>query len=180
MKYAITLLSILCIVQLSHAQKKYVTKTASINFEGSVDSFEPIKAINNSATVVLDNAGNLAALALIKGFRFPVALMQEHFNENYMESDEFPKATLRGKLLDFNTFLKDGSQQTLKFKGSLEMHGVINELEMPVQLTFTDSSYTLNTNFDLDSEDYDIVIPAIVRKKISKKMNVTVTAIMQE
>lgn len=160
-----------------HAQK-YVTKTGSIYFEASVPSFEPIQATNNSTTVVLDDQGNLAALVLIKGFRFPIALMQEHFNENYMESDDFPKATLRGSLLDYNTYKKDGSVQSLTFKGTLEMHGVVKNIEIPVELATTKMGYELHADFEIDPSDYNIEIPSVVRKKIADQIKVVVDAVM--
>ncbi len=160
MKY-LSLLFLLFAVTLATGQKQ-ITKTGSIYFEGSVVSFEPIRATNNSTTVVLDDKGNLAALVLIKGFRFPIALMQEHFNENYMESDDFPKATLRGKFANYDTFVSDGSTQTLQFIGTLEMHGIKKELEIPIKLSYTTAGYKLLAEFKLNPSDYDIDIPSIV------------------
>jgi polyisoprenoid-binding protein YceI len=163
----------------THAQK-HVTKTGTISFEGSVETFQPIKATNKSTTVVLDNKGNLAALVLIKGFRFPVALMQEHFNENYMESDAFPKATLRGKLANYDTFVPDGITQTLQFIGTLEMHGIKKELEIPIEITYTAAGYKLLAEFKLNPSDYDIDVPSIVSKKIADKITVVVEAVMTQ
>ncbi len=178
MKLAITILFVLTTLS-SFAQKKFITKTGTIAFEGSVDSFEPVKASNQSTTVVLDDGGNLAALALIKGFRFPVALMEEHFNENYMESDDFPKATLRGKLSNYDKFIKDGSMQTFIFIGNLEMHGVKKDLEFPIRLSYTSSGYELKTSFDIDTRDFNIDIPSVVRKKIADKIKVEVDAVLK-
>ncbi|MFT6095423.1 MAG: polyisoprenoid-binding protein YceI [Nonlabens sp.] len=170
---------VLITVLHTHAQK-HVTKTGTISFEGSVETFQPIKATNESTTVVLDNKGNLAALVLIKGFRFPVALMQEHFNENYMESDDFPNATLRGKFANYDTFVSDGSTQTLQFIGTLEMHGIKKELEIPIELTYTAAGYKLLAEFKLNPSDYNIDIPSIVSKKIADKITVVVKAVMTE
>mgnify|MGYP003655158648 FL=1 len=178
MKY-LSLLFLLFAVTLATGQKQ-VTKTGSIYFEGSVDSFEPIRATNNSTTVVLGDKGNLAALVLIKGFRFPIALMQEHFNENYMESDDFPKATLRGALLNYENYIKDGTRQTLTFKGTLEMHGVVKNIEIPVELATTKMGYELHADFEIDPSDYKIDIPSVVRKKISKKIKVRVDAVLKQ
>jgi hypothetical protein len=177
MKHILTLILLIATLSI-HAQKQ-VTKTGSISFEGSVDSFEPIKAINNSTTVVLDDKGNLAALVLIKGFRFPIALMQEHFNENYMESDDFPKATLRGSLLNYEDYVKDGSTQSLTFKGTLEMHGVVKNIEIPVELATTKKGYELHADFEINPSDYKIDIPSVVRKKIAGQIKVVVDATMR-
>ena len=78
------------------SQSKYLTKSGLLNFEASVEAFEEIKATNNNVTAILNTEnGQFAALALVKGFRFKNALMEEHFNENYAESDEHPKAIFK-------------------------------------------------------------------------------------
>lgn len=164
---------------MSYSQEKYVTKTATINFVGSVDSFEPIKAVNNSTTVVLNEEGDLAALVLIKGFKFPVALMQEHFNENYLESDDYPKATLRGSLKDFKTDeLGSNSEREYVFKGTLEMHGVKSEIEFPVQIINKATSYDLTSSFSINPAQFKIDIPSVVRKKIAQEIQVEVFAVL--
>ncbi len=178
MKYFILIMIIFSVINVNG--QKHFTKTGTIRFEGSVNTFEPVKATNNSTTVVLDDKGNLAALTLIKGFRFPIALMQEHFNENYMESDDFPKAILRGALTKYDSFVKDGSKQILIFKGTLEMHGVKKELELPVELALTKAGYELNSSFELDPNDFKIDIPSVVKNKIADKIKVIVNATLPE
>ena len=75
------------------SQEKYLTKSGVLNFEASVEAFEEIKATNTNVTAILNTAnGQFAALALVKGFRFKNALMEEHFNESYAESDEYPQS----------------------------------------------------------------------------------------
>ena len=106
--------------------------------------------------------------------------MQEHFNENYMESDDFPKATLRGKFENYNSFVSNGIAQTLQFIGTLEMHGIKKELEIPIELTYTAAGYKLLAEFKLNPSDYDIDIPSIVSKKIADKITVVVKAVMTE
>ena len=74
---------------LGFSQSKYLTKSGVLNFEASVEAFEEIKATNTNVTSILNTEnGQFAALALVKGFRFKNALMEEHFNESYAESDE--------------------------------------------------------------------------------------------
>ena len=73
---------------MGFSQEKYLTKSGVLNFEASVEYFEEIKATNTNVTAILNTSnGQFAALALVKGFRFKNALMEEHFNENYAESD---------------------------------------------------------------------------------------------
>ena len=101
MKNLFTLGLILFTVAL-FAQDKVITKNGNINFEASVPAFEEIKAKNENVTCILNTkTGEIASLALIKGFRFKIALMEEHFNENYMESDKYPKATFKGTIINF-------------------------------------------------------------------------------
>src|SRR5690606_29674459 len=85
------------------SQERLLTRTGEVQFEASVPSFEPVAAENNSVTAILDpETGEIAALALVKAFRFQNALMEEHFNENYAESFKYPKATLKGNLEGFS------------------------------------------------------------------------------
>src|SRR5882724_7288256 len=97
-------------VSYSNAQTKYMTRSGYIGFYGHT-SMEDIKADNNQVGAVLDAAkGDYAFTALIRSFEFSRPLMQEHFNENYMESDKYPKATFTGKIKDVSKvdFAKDG------------------------------------------------------------------------
>jgi len=99
-------------------QTKYLTKTGSLTFEASVPSFEEVKATNSAVTAIMNEEnGEFAALALVKGFRFKNALMEEHFNENYAESDDFPKAIFKGKMT--RKSLKDPAL----LDGELTFHG---------------------------------------------------------
>lgn len=176
MKY-ILLLCLLFLSVITTAQERYLTRTATIDFVGSVPSFEKIEAVNKNATVVLDmETGNLAALALVRGFRFPIALMEEHFNENYIESEKHPKASLRGQLQDFDASRLNSSPSILTFEGSLEMHGTIKELSFPVTLVKNGALIKVNTNFKLRPQDFKIDIPSVVSNKIAKKIEVIVDA----
>ncbi|MGJ8685559.1 MAG: YceI family protein [Nonlabens sp.] len=183
----IVLLSILSLFYISthtnvDQKERYQTRTGTISFEASVPSFEAIEAENKSSTVVLDmSTGNVAALALVKGFRFPIALMQEHFNENYIESDDFPKAVLKGTLKDFNaiTFLENGKDD-YTLEGSLELHGVKKQVSIPVQLSKDGKSILLTSSFNLKPADFNIEIPGVVSKKIAKEVQVTVHATLDK
>src|SRR5258705_13300570 len=80
--------------------QKMITRTGEIKFEASVPSFEAVAAVNNSVSAILDESnGEFVALALIKAFKFKVPLMEEHFNENYIESSKYPKATFKGNII---------------------------------------------------------------------------------
>jgi hypothetical protein len=161
-----------CVFAFAKAQDRIFTKTATIEFKGSVPSFEPIEAVNKSGTVVLDSKGNLQALVLIKGFKFPVALMQEHFNENYIESDTYPKAVLKGTLANY-TAVTTGNKATYTFNGTMQLHGLTNKISFPVTLT-NKNGLAIDAAFNINPTDYEITIPSIVRKKIANEIQVTV------
>lgn len=155
------------------AQTKMVTKTAKITFEASVPAFEEVKAKNESVTCILNpGTGEIAALALIKGFRFKVALMEEHFNENYMESNTYPKATFKGKIQDFDFSKLTATAKEYTIKGKLEIHGKIKDITIIATIKKSGDSVEIDSNFTLNTDDYAIDIPSVVSKKVSKKVAV--------
>ena len=155
------------------AQGKMSTKTGKITFEASVPSFEEIKARNDAATCVLNTAtGEIASLAMIRGFRFKIALMEEHFNENYLESDKYPKATFRGKIENFKLSDVTDDPKNYNLRGKLELHGNTREINAPAKIRRTAGGIEIITDFVVNTNDYEIGIPAVVRNKISK--NVTI------
>jgi hypothetical protein len=156
------------------AQGKYLTKSGTIDFEASVPSFEEVKAKNSSVTAVLNTAnGEFASLALMKGFRFKVALMEEHFNENYIESDDYPNATIKGKIDGFDMSTLEGTKE-YTFKGTLSLHGKSKEISTPVTLTKEGNTIKMTTKFSVTPEEFDINIPGVVRKKVAEGVDVTV------
>lgn len=169
---------IYCIAFISFSvfsQGKYLTKTGTVNFEASVPAFEEVKASNNSVTAILNTEnGEFAALVLVKGFRFKNALMEEHFNENYAESDSYPKATFKGKLEDFIINKLDKKLQSLHINGALTFHGKTKELEaIPVNITMDNGTILISGEFIAYASDFDIKIPNVVRNKISEKIKVS-------
>lgn len=167
------LFSILFLSAISFGQNKFITKTGTINFEASVPSFEEVAAKNNSVTAILNtDNGEIAALALVKAFRFKNALMEEHFNENYAESDKFPKATFKGKLIDFS-FEKLSATNNLFIDGELEFHGVTKQFsKIPVSLEYTNNNIILSGNFKALASDFDIKIPKIVQSKVKDEVQI--------
>ncbi|MEJ2114018.1 MAG: YceI family protein, partial [Flavobacteriaceae bacterium] len=140
------------------AQEKYITRSGSIGFEASVPSFEEVKAKSDAATAIINtDNGEFAALVLVKSFRFKNALMEEHFNENYAESSQFPKATFKGKVsgLDLNS---DKTSYTIS--GELTFHGVTKALvDVPLTITRTDGKINITGEFVSKASDYEIKIP---------------------
>ncbi|MDO7170640.1 YceI family protein [Mariniflexile sp. AS56] len=156
------------------AQSKYITKTGVVNFEASVASFEEVKAMNQSVTAIIETkSGAFAALVLVKGFRFKNALMEEHFNENYAESDQFPKATFKGNLEDFSID-KLSATSIFKMNGSLTFHGKTKKLEsIPLKLSREGDFINVSGSFLLNTSDFDIKIPKVVKDKVSETVEVS-------
>jgi len=176
MKILITLAGLMFCMQI-HAQK-YYTKTGQIDFEASVPAFEPVKASHKTVTALLDiNSGEIAVLALMKGFRFRNALMEEHFNENYMESDSYPKAVFKGVIEGFSKEnLEDNASFTVN--GVLTLHGKSKEITTTLSVKAEGDSFALKTNFSVAPGDFDIKIPSVVSEKISDKILIAANFIL--
>ena len=164
------ILIVLCfLLSLQLQAQKYYTRSGSTQFEGSEKAFEPIAATNTSTTVILDTRnGNIVSQVFMAGFQFKNALMQEHFNENYLESDKFPKSSFSG----FIGQLNDGAIAT----GTLKIHGVANEVEVNGSLEKTSDSLIINATFVIQLKDYKIKIPRVVMYNIAEEIEVTVKA----
>lgn len=156
------------------SQEKYATKTGTISFEASVPSFEPVAAKHENVSALLNtNTGEFAALALVNGFRFEIALMEEHFNENYMESSQFPKALFKGVIKGFDLNSISTQPQELEIEGSLVVHGVTKPFTTKVIVNrLSGKMIHLETTFTLNPRDFNIDIPKIVQNKIAEEVNV--------
>jgi len=157
------------------AQSKYFTKSADIKFDAS-GPMEDIKAENKKATFVLDaKTGAIELAVLLKAFEFDRALMQEHFNENYVESDKYPKSTYKGKITNFSDvdLTKDGSYP-VKITGQLTMHGKTKDVPAKGTLLVKGGKVSGTANFKVQLSDFDIDIPGVVKDKISNTVNLNV------
>lgn len=153
--------------------QNYMTKTGFVGFY-STTPLEDIKGENNQVYAILDPATHHIAFALLlKGFIFPKELMQEHFNENYVESDKYPKATFSGACSGDMDLSKEGIYQVV-VKGTLSLHGVTQPVETTAQLEVKNGQILGTSSFRLKPEDFQIQIPGVVRDKIAKEINVRV------
>ena len=156
-----------------YAQEKYYTKSGTIIFEASVPAFEEVKATSSKVTAVFKSeTGDIAALALVRGFRFKVALMEEHFNENYAESDKFPKAKFLGKIQNYNASILNGNK--IIIKGELTFHGITNNVEVNGEINKKGNSINLSANLSVKPEDYNINIPKLIRKKVAETIDIQI------
>jgi hypothetical protein len=175
MKNNLLFLVIVLFLSTLAAQSKYYTKTGTIDFEASVPSFEEVKATSNTVTSVINvTTGEIAVLALVKGFRFKVALMEEHFNENYAESDKFPKATLTGKIKNFSLKNLTTVSKLFELNGKLTFHGKTIYIDPEISISLNENTIHLIAGFVLNPEDFDIKIPKLIRKKVAETVEVTI------
>ena len=170
-KYILLCFTIFCTGQQLVAQK-VIARQGHVAFF-SYTSVENIKAENNQALCIIDlSNGEIAVSMLMNAFIFEKALMREHFNESYVESDIFPKATFEGEMLDFDAGLSD--DQTKIVKGSFSMHGVTKELEIKTRIEHVDENYVLSGTFEAVVQDYEIKIPPLLAGNIAKTVSVDV------
>jgi polyisoprenoid-binding protein YceI len=157
----------------------FFANDGKIKFDATAPaSPDKIEGTTNSATCLLDLAtGDLAWQVLVKGFKFEKALMQEHFNENYLESDKYPKATFSGKITNMAelNLKKDGTYKA-NVTGKMKIHGVEKEHTAQGTVTVGGGKITLNSEFDIKLADYDIKIPMVVSANIAKTAKVSVSA----
>jgi hypothetical protein len=172
----IKLLSIVFILLATAGySQKFITKNGHIKFY-SETPVETIEAHNRQVNCALDIAtGDFVFKVLIKSFEFEKALMQEHFNENYMESDKMPDATFTGKITNLSAidFTKDGKYEAI-VEGDLKIHGVTQKVKQKGTFEVTAGKIAGRSVFMILPEDYKIKIPNTVINNIAKEIQVTV------
>jgi polyisoprenoid-binding protein YceI len=150
----------------------YKGKKTKVDFF-SATAMEDISATDTLATTLLNTKdGQVIANIVIKGFVFPNALMQEHFNENYMESDKFPKASFVGNIQEKIDYTKDGTHN-ITMKGKLTVHGVEKERTLAGTLMIKGGMITVDVKFDIKLADHNIKVPEAVGQKIAETIAVT-------
>lgn len=162
----------------SFAQSLFITRNGKISFL-SKTPIENIEAVNNEVTSLLDiEKGELVFAVLVKSFHFDKALMEEHFNENYLESSKFPKATFNGKILNLNkvNFKVSGTYE-VEVGGDLTIHGVKQYQTATGTIIVSADKIEATSNLVIKLSDHKIEIPALVAEKISKTVEINVNCI---
>jgi hypothetical protein len=171
------LILVLAILSMCHQAQSQIlmTKNGTISFH-SHTFLEDIDALNDKVMAVIDGGKkNIAFSLFMNQFDFPRKLMQQHFNENYVESDKYPKATFSGAYTEDADLSKDGTY-AVKVNGKLTIHGVTKNVLIPATLNVQGGVITGTAVFKLNPTDYNIDIPFIVRDKIEKENTVKVKA----
>ena len=171
------MLMLSCLV--TNGQGKFYTKTGKITFFSSAP-LEDIEATNKSVVALLDSkTGDVQFSVLMKGFEFKKALMQEHFNEIYIESDKYPKSEFKGQVTNNSAvnYTTDGTYPAT-VKGTLTIHGVTKDVETSGTITVKEGKIRANTVFNVTLADYNITIPKIHKDNISKTIKITVDCLL--
>ena len=163
----------------SNAQQ-FFTKNGTISFF-SKTPMENIDAKNSQVmSVLVLPSGDFKFSLTIKNFHFEKALMEEHFNENYMESEKYPKASFSGKIGDAgNINLKKDETYKVEVNGELTIHGVTQKVSVPGTVTVKSGKISANSTFNIELADYKVVIPKMVENNISKTIEITVDCAYQ-
>lgn len=172
-KSILSLILVLACLQL-HAQKIYSTRTGQIKFNASTP-LEKVAAVNDQVdSKMVDKTGQIIFSALIKSFKFENQLMEDHFNENYMESSKFPKAEFRGYITNASAvnFSKDGKYPVI-VEGTLSIHGVQQKVSTSGSLVIESGKPSISGTFKVAIKDYAIN-GSYIGGKIANEAEITV------
>ena len=163
--------------------QKYMTRTGRATFDATTPSSpEKIAGVNNEVASILDSkSGDFVFQVLVKSFKFEKPLMMDHFNENYMESDKFPKSEFKGKITNVGdvNFSKDGSYN-VTVSGKLTIHGVAQEVSVPGTLSVKGKDITARAKFAVKLKDYKIEVPNLVSDKVAKESTIIIDAVLNQ
>jgi len=157
-------------------QNRFFTKDAKINFNSSTP-LEDIVAESNQATTIIDIDKNEVAFSVLTtSFKFRRALMEEHFNENYIESSKFPKAKFTGKIITPIDW-KSEKMVIVEVTGQLTIHGVTKDVTIKAQITPGKDKVIAVAEFKVTPENFAISIPSLVRDKIAREVTIKIDAV---
>ena len=160
--------------------QKMITRTGEIKFEATMPGIEEIAGTNGTVSCVFDEAtGNIASLALVKSFKFKSPLMEEHFNENYLETSKFPKSTFNGKVLNFDASKLSATKTAYDLEGDLTIHGVTKKIKTKISLALNAGKVTAISNFSVKPQDYNIEIPNLVKSKIAENVKIAINLVLE-
>jgi polyisoprenoid-binding protein YceI len=161
------LISTLCL-----AQEKYMTRTGHISFLSDAPK-EKIEAQNYQVSSILTSTGDIIFKVPIKSFEFKQALMQDHFNENYMESDKYPQASFKGKIMNMDKIdLKKDGRYVADVEGDVTMHGVTKKSSTKATLEIKGGKINATTTFPVTLKDFNITIPKMASEKLQETVAV--------
>lgn len=164
------------VVNITYGQR-YYTKDAKVSFYSKAP-LENIEAHNYKGACIIDQqTGKVSFTVLMKGFEFSKGLMQDHFNENYVESDQFPKAAFNGIIKGKLPLIFEEGKQVWEVEGTMLLHGITKPLKTNVKVTVSKGIIEVDTSFKLNITEYGIKIPSVVAEKVSEMVTVIVSPV---
>lgn len=173
------LLICMSFVFMGIAQETYRTEAGKITFDASTP-LEDIFAVNEKVNAALKDDGEIAVLLLVEEFEFRRKLMQEHFNENYIESEKYPKAYFVGNIADYSPASLSGEPRIFEVRGELTLHGVTRPVTAELTVRKDGEAIGIGTEFLVRTEDYKIRVPRLLFKKIAEEIRVQVSATLEK
>ncbi len=166
-----TILFILVSFAINSFGQKMISRAGEIKFDATVSgAIDNVSAVDNTATAILEkSSGDFVVQSMVKSFKFKLPLMQEHFNENYMESDKYPKTTFKGKIVKY-----DQKSGVYDVEGDLTIHGVTNKVKTKMNVTSTDAKVTVSGSFTVSLKNYNLEVPALAKKTLSETAKISI------
>jgi hypothetical protein len=176
MKILRTLIALLVGVATHAGAQTFITKTGSAYFISKTDVID-IDATNNTVSSIMKKeTGEIIVIVLIKAFKFDLATAFDHFNEEYMESDKFPKAQFKGSIPELPALdLSKEGVYAVTAEGALTIHGVTREVKEKGTITVKGKVAVGECAFSVLIDDYGIKVPALVRDRVSPKIEIKLT-----
>ena len=171
------IVTIVCFIFTSVVfSQKMMTRSGEIKFDATVPgALDSVIATNKTVSSIFDKTtGELVVQGLVKSFKFKSPLMEEHFNENYMESDKFPKTSFKGKVVDYN-----GKTGSYDIEGDLTIHGVTNKVKTKIIISNSGGKLALAANFVVKLIDYKLDVPAMAKKTLEETANISIKLILE-
>jgi polyisoprenoid-binding protein YceI len=173
MKKTIIVSIALILANVTFAQRM-LTRSGEIKFDASMPNLVEIAGKSSTVSAILDQAtGNFATSVIIKSFRFKSPLMEEHFNENYLESSKFPNSTFKGKISGFDSKKLSATKTMYDVEGDLTLHGVTKKIKTKISLALNGGKVLVTGGFSVHAQDYNIEIPSLVKEKFAEQIKVT-------
>jgi polyisoprenoid-binding protein YceI len=175
MKRLVALFTALIIGSTMFSQKM-ITRSGEIKFDATVPgAMDEVIGTNKTVSAIFDKStSDLVVLALVKSFKFKSPLMEEHFNENYMESDKLPKATFKGKVLNYN-----GKVGSYDVEGDLTIHGISNKVKSKMAVANDGEKLMISGAFIIKLIDYKLDVPALAKKTLSETAKISIKLLLE-
>ncbi len=150
--------------------QKMITRSGDIKFDATVPgALDEVIGHNTTVSSLFDKtSGELVVQGMVKSFKFKSPLMEEHFNENYLESDKLPKTNFKGKVIGFN-----GKSGSYDVEGDLTIHGVTNKVKTKMSVT-NDGGILISGSFTIKLADYKIDVPALAKKTLAETAKISI------